>query len=105
MKASWTIDGRHVVATVTDDAGDTYTARIHGDRSSSLNEAASHLTVYARRAGDSNDAWAGDGAWYDGRITECPADLPDGVYDALDEELREARGEALRAYREANPAP
>ena len=105
MKTSRTNDGRHTVATATDDAGDTYTARIHGDRCASVNEAAQYVTVYARRAGDSNDAWAGDGAWYDGHITECPADLPDGVYDALDSELGAALGEALLAYREANPAP
>jgi len=100
--ASWTIDGRHVVATVTDDAGDTYTARIHGDRSASVNEAASHVSIYARRAGDSNNAWAGDGAWYNGQITECAADLPSGVYDALDSELRAGCGEALMAAREAS---
>jgi len=37
-----------------------------------------------------NGVWAGTGTWSGERIEDCPADLGDNVYEALDEALRDA---------------
>lgn len=38
---------------------------------------------------DCNGIWAGSGSWTGTRIVDCPADLPEGVYEALERAIVE----------------
>lgn len=66
-------------ATATDREGTIYIASVTGEK----------VTISERRKGDSNVMWAGDGLYQDGQIRDCPANLPEGVYEDLEEQLAE----------------
>lgn len=80
VSAAW--EGSSVVEVKVDVAGTTYGARVdHG--------AATTLRPVVRVTISRDGVYAGSG-WWDDAIVDCPADLGDDVYDALDTEIRAA---------------
>ena len=68
--------------------GCTYTAQLNRERS--------HVTLF-RQTRDQHE-WVGSGLWKGGAIVDCPASLPEEVYDTLELLLRE-KLEAIRQSR------